>query len=267
MRMLSPDEVLARAGHLEVAPDAVERAVRLIREGGAMRPVMIDRAGRIVGGASRVMAARQMGLAEVPVVTLGEARAQRAARIDGVDGKAGSLGILGALVWRPAIFSRHDASWASCRSWRWSSKKADLRLFKAAKAQRPRVVIDGAAHDICVLLERLGGGWPGYSVTAMPCGNSGRSDCFGRLLGESVAAELGLPFSPVFEDRLVAGSSSHPQKYTRLPPLVVKTRPTGPVILIDDLATTGLHMEEALGALRHLGIATFGIVWLSGDMR
>lgn len=101
----------------------------------------------------------------------------------------------------------------------------------------------------------------------MPCGNSGTEECFGKKLARELASALGLPFAQIFEDRLVEGGSSHPQRYARLGPLVWRNRPTGSVLLVDDLATTGLHVEQALGALRGEGITALAMVWISGDVK
>src|SRR5260370_616918 len=81
--------------------------------------------------------------------------------------------------------------------------------------------------------------------------------------GEAVADELGLRFVEVFEDRFVSGVS-HPKEFRNLPPLVWRTKPAAPTLVIDDLATSGMHIEEALGLLRGLGLPSFGAVWISG---
>jgi adenine/guanine phosphoribosyltransferase-like PRPP-binding protein len=49
--------------------------------------------------------------------------------------------------------------------------------------------------------------------------------------------------------------------------LTWRTKPCSPVLIIDDLATSGWHMEEALGLIRGLGLAGFGIVWISGTVQ
>lgn len=59
------------------------------------------------------------------------------------------------------------------------------------------------------------------------CGHSRRANCFGKRLGQQAAAELGAPFAELF--------------------------PVGPVLVIDDLATSGWHMEEAPSLVRAPG--------------
>lgn len=268
--MMAPAEILVRAGGAEhLSEDQVASAARLLTELGAGSAVVVDSRGRIVQGAARVLAAQRLGIPALPVRTLGVdgKSARRPARQAAGDPRAGALGVLGETVWRPMIFSRHDVSWAACRAWRWSTKKADLAVFRSVKRDCTPAVTKAAAGEVALLVGRLFGSLPGWSVVSMPCGNSGTAECFGKSLARETAAALGLPFARVFEDRLVEGGSSHPQRYARLGPLVWQDRPTGPVLLVDDLATTGLHVEQALGALRGEGIAAFAVVWISGDVR
>lgn len=270
MRMLAPAEILAQAGAVpDVPEDQVVRTAGLISDLGFRSPVVVDARGRIVQGAARVLAAQRLGIAAIPVRSLTDsgtgslARARAAAR----DPRSESLGVIGHTVWRPMVFSRHEVSWIACRAWRWSTKQADLAVFRAAKRDRAPAVIEAAAREIALLARRLFGGLPGWTVVPMPCGNSGTEQCFGKHLARETAAALALPFAPVFEDRLVEGGSSHPQRYARLGPLIWRDRPTGPVLLVDDVATTGLHVEQALGALRGEGIPALAMVWISGDVK
>ena len=39
----------------------------------------------------------------------------------------------------------------------------------------------------------------------------------------------------------------------------------GPVILVDDVATSGAHVEEAVKLLRPVCGAVLAVVWISGD--
>jgi hypothetical protein len=49
--------------------------------------------------------------------------------------------------------------------------------------------------------------------------------------------------------------------------LIFKITPAAPTLIIDDLATSGWHIEEALGRVRDLGLPAFGAVWLSGVVK
>jgi hypothetical protein len=81
-----------------------------------------------------------------------------------------------------------------------------------------------------------------------------------------VAEQLGLGFAEVFEDRFVDGAS-HPKEFAKLPPLAFRHTPAAPALVIDDLATSGWHIEEALGMIRGLGLPAFGAVWIAGTVK
>ena len=40
-----------------------------------------------------------------------------------------------------------------------------------------------------------------------------------------------------------------------------------PTLVVDDLAISGMHIEEALGLIRGLGLASFGTVWIAGTVK
>lgn len=62
--------------------EQIEQIVRSIREWGWTMPVLIDDAGGIIAGHARVMAARRLGIAEVPcIVATGWTDAQRRAYV------------------------------------------------------------------------------------------------------------------------------------------------------------------------------------------
>jgi hypothetical protein len=97
------------------------------------------------------------------------------------------------------------------------------------------------------------------AITCVPCGHSRRPDCFGKRLAQGVAELLGLPFVQVFADRFCTGVS-HPKEYSKLPPPEQIADPVPSMLLIDDLATSGWHVEEALTALRKLGVSASAFV-------
>jgi len=270
MALMSPAEILAAAGPMQ--PPAAAQVARwraLITAQGFGLPVVLGADGRLVAGLSRVLAAQELGLAQVPVARLGERRPQRRGtrrKPVGFDPKAGGLGILGSMVWRPAVYARGEVAWVSARAWREASKPEDLAALKAAKAARDPAVLAAAAAEVATVLRRLRGDWADHAVAPVPCGHSGTGDCFGRRLAQQVAGALGAGFVQLWEDRPVAGVS-HPARNARLPGLDWVARPSGPVLVIDDVATTGAHLEEALGAARAAGVPALGAVWISGDVR
>jgi predicted amidophosphoribosyltransferase len=271
MPLMTPAEILDGAGPIrQPAAALVAQWVAAIPSVGFGQPVVIGRDGRVIGGLARVLAAQELGLARVPVVRLGAPRGPKRnasrARPVGFDPKAGGLGVLGSLVWRPAVYSRHEVAWVSARAWRDTSKAEDLAALKAAKAARDPAVLEAAAAELATVLRRLRGDWSDHAVTPVPCGHSGTGDCFGKRLAQQVAETLGTEFVELWADRPLAGVS-HPARNARLPELVWAAEPAGPILIVDDVASTGAHLEQALMAVRGAGQPAMGAAWISGDVR
>jgi len=111
------------------------------------------------------------------------------------------------------------------------------------------------------LIRQLRGDWGADAVTSVPCGHSRRPDCLGKQIAQAVAKTLGLPFRQVFADRPCSGVS-HPKEFAKLPALQRIADPYPSMILIDDLATSGWHVEESLTTLRRFGAtaSAFGLI-------
>jgi len=170
---------------------------------------------------------------------------------------------LGSLVHRPGLWARNQVRFITVRRWRARAKTADLEAFKDAKRRLDPALIEAASGEVCEVLDEVLGPARNYVVTNVACGHSRRPDCFGKRLAQSAAARSGVPYVQVFADRFVRGSS-HPKEAMRLPPLRRIATPDRMCIVVDDLATSGWHLEEALRELRRDGVAALGVAWLGG---
>ncbi len=172
--------------------------------------------------------------------------------------------LLRSLVYRPTIFQRKDVRWIAAHTWRSQAKERGVKALKAVKDDFDPYFVKAAAEPVSALIRQLFGSGPAHAVTCIPCGHSCRADCFGKLLAQAVAQGAGMPFIQIFADRPRAGVS-HPKQSIRLPPLRHIARPPGSTIVIDDVATSGEHLEQAVLALRRIGIAASAIAWISGS--
>lgn len=165
---------------------------------------------------------------------------------------------------RLAIFGRNDVSWIAARAWCANRKKADIAALKAAKAcVDPRLVEQAADELAGVLVKIWGRGGPAL-VSTVPVGHSCRPDSFAVQLAAGVAQRLDLSFAKLFADRFVSGSS-HPKEFRKLPPVEMVERPEQrQIYLIDDVSTSGWHLEESMTALRASGYAVQSAVWIGG---
>lgn len=173
---------------------------------------------------------------------------------------------IGGLVERRGIYSRNGIVWVSARAWRKDAKREDVAAVRQAKAALPESVIESAASELAALARQLVGRFEGWSVTTVAVGHSRRPDSFAVRLAAAVARMIGAPFEKAFADRFCAGVS-HPKEFVKLPPLEWARRPAGPILLVDDIATSGWHVEEALAMLRDNGNPSLGLVWISGTVR
>lgn len=174
--------------------------------------------------------------------------------------------LLDRLVWRPTLRHRGGVAYLTVRAWRASSKPADLALFKAEKRAKRPALIDAAAAEMVGEVRALLAPAPPWSVTSVAPGHSRDAEAWCVLLAREVAARLDLPCFQAFEPRPVAGSS-HPRRNLGLPPLRWRVMPAGPVLLVDDVATSGWHLEEALGMLRTAGVPAVGVAWIGPAVR
>lgn len=173
--------------------------------------------------------------------------------------------LLSALIYRPTIYQRNDIRWIAAHAWRAKAKAQGIAALKEAKRRLDPSLITEAAEPITALIRQLIGETPAQAMTCVPCGHSRRSDCFGKQLAHRVAELLGVPFIQVFSDRPCAGVS-HPRRSAKLPPLAQIGSPPRSVIIVDDLSTSGRHLEEVILALRRLGTAASAFVWISGSV-
>lgn len=174
--------------------------------------------------------------------------------------------LLKSMVYRPALFRRDGIRWISAYAWRARSKARGLSALKEAKRAVDPSMVAMAATSVATLIREIFGDKPVDAITCVPCGHSRRPDCFSKRLAQSVADACGLPFLQIFADRPCAGTS-HPKQSLSLPPLQQIAEPPRSLILVDDVATSGVHVQESMLALRRLAVAVSTVVWISGSTR
>jgi hypothetical protein len=168
-------------------------------------------------------------------------------------------GLLGSRVFRPMVFRRNDIAWVAACAWRAGAKADDVTALKRAKRELDRGLIAGAAEIVAGLVRQLQGERVAAAVTSVPCGESRRPDCLGKQITQAVAAALGLPFLQIFADRPCSGVS-HPKEFAKLPPLHQIADPPALMLLVDDLATSGWHVEEFVDCAAPPGCGGIGIL-------
>jgi hypothetical protein len=163
----------------------------------------------------------------------------------------------------PAARSRNGIAHLTVRRFSAQNRLGAIRAIKQLKTEADDRETGLAAAEMALLWLRLTGNPGAWTVTSVAAGHSG-GNSFGTRLAVAVAERLSLGYLQVWRDRPIKGSP-HPKEFRRLPPLDMLAKPIGATLVIDDVATSGWHMEEALTALRALGIPAAGIAWVSAD--
>jgi len=183
----------------------------------------------------------------------------------GPDGPSiAELFLLDTLIKRRSIISRNAISYLSLRAWRKSLKKYQIAALREIKAAPTSAFIDTVSQEIAGGLDRLVGERPARIVTHVSCGHSRKADCLSCLLAKRIAVHLNLPFVSAFKPNFSAGTS-HPKANLIRPAMEIDTPIVDPVLLIDDVASSGRHMEEAVGLLRQSADVVLPVAWIGGD--
>ena len=169
------------------------------------------------------------------------------------------------LIERRAIRARKNVHYLTLRSWRASIRDWQIMALKALKARIPPAMPQAIAHEICAETQALMGVSVFRAVVPIACGHSAETSCLSLEIARSVGARIGAPVVQAFAFQKLKGSS-HPKENVRRPKLKLINPVSGPVLLVDDVSTSGAHIEEAVELLRPHANMVFAVAWISGDV-
>lgn len=172
--------------------------------------------------------------------------------------------LMDTLVKRPSMRIRNGVPYLTLRSWRSPLKEFQIKAIQHLKKHDLTVFSKRIAEDIAANLGTLVGAGAFRYVIPMPCGHSKRTDCLSVMIARQLAERLGIKVVEAFEHQQLSGKS-HPKENVTRPPLLLKKIVKEPAILIDDVATSGAHIEEATKLLQQHCSAVMPIVWISGS--
>lgn len=89
--MKSVDEIIPYENNPRINDDAVEYVANSIREFGFKSPIIVDDSGVIIAGHTRLKAAKQLGLVEVPVIVADDLSEEQVKAYRLADNKTGEL--------------------------------------------------------------------------------------------------------------------------------------------------------------------------------
>lgn len=165
---------------------------------------------------------------------------------------------------RVAVYQRNGVSYITCRAFRAERKKDAVAWLRAEKLRLGHDFVAVASENVASVIASLMGGVD--ALVPVACGHSRRPDCFSFSIANAAAALLGAYFRPIFATRFMRGSS-HPRENALLPPLTFTSAPDfASCAVVDDVATSGFHIHEAVTALRARGVRAVGVVWIGGKI-
>lgn len=168
--------------------------------------------------------------------------------------------LLKTLPAKRRLLTRDGISYHVLRSWRAGIKDWQIAALRSAKLAPPAELVRSVAQELAAEVGNLVGTSGIVAVLSVPCGHS-TGACFSRQIGVQTARSLNVPFSDALQAEPQRGSS-HPKTNARRPPMRINGDVQGPVILVDDVATSGAHICEAARLLRQSGAIVFPIAWI-----
>ena len=169
--------------------------------------------------------------------------------------------LLDTLVRRRTLRERNGISYMTLESWRQSIRTYQIAALKALKQNVPLELSQAAARRLADEVNGLVGTSAFKFIVPVPCSNSCESSCLSLEIARSLSSLTGLPVLRCIS-LPQGGGSSHPRKNARRPRMSLVEKVSGPALLVDDVATSGSHLEEATKLLRPSCGAVMAVAWI-----
>lgn len=165
------------------------------------------------------------------------------------------------LIEKPVIRARDGITYVTAFARRESIKEQLLRALNILKRQLPDVFVAETARRMAAVLRKLFGANAFPVIVPAPCGHSQRDDCLSVRPAQRTAREVGASLALALAAPHAHGSSHpHESRKWRTPKVLCDLR--GKVLVMDDVATTGVHISRCLPVLRRAGADAMGVAWI-----
>jgi predicted amidophosphoribosyltransferase len=153
-------------------------------------------------------------------------------------------------------------SFVTLRTWNKSIKQHQMSALKIVKSDPDPLFVDAVAGEMAEHVRRLFGVPRVGCVVPVPGGHSKGEECLSVQLARALALKLKVPFVDALSQPPRKGRS-HPRKNAELKaPKLVTDQAHESVLLIDDVATSGRHIELAVQSLRTMAQHVTAIAWI-----
>jgi predicted amidophosphoribosyltransferase len=169
--------------------------------------------------------------------------------------------LLETLLKKPRLLQRKSQPYLALRTWRKPIKQYQISAIKALKSDVPEAFVAQISDELAKGVQSVYGATKDAVVVAVPCGHSGQN-CLSHQIAAALALRLGVPHVAAFEPLKLTGSS-HPKTNAKRPKMKLTAPVEQRVILVDDIATSGAHIEEAAKLLQKSAKAVWPIVWIA----
>jgi hypothetical protein len=169
--------------------------------------------------------------------------------------------LLKTLLVKHRLLARNGVSYIGIRSWRATIKPYQIAALTALKADIPKSFVTLIAEELAkAAVSHFGANFIA-NVVPIPCGSSGRGDCLSVQIAAELARLLRGSFKNVLKTNVPKGSS-HPKSSAKLNKMELVGSLDGTTLVVDDVITSGKHVELALKCLRDRNISSFAMGWI-----
>jgi hypoxanthine-guanine phosphoribosyltransferase len=187
---------------------------------------------------------------------------QPTALVPNTDSKNSGIDFLfDTLIKKRTLHSRNGMDYLTLRSWRSQLKSYQISTLISLKQTKPDALVRRCADEIIECVRHVYGDGVITAVVPIPAGSSGDPDSFSVMLAREIATDLNVAFCDILVPQGSRGKSA-PIKSAKLKPYVLKEAVSGPILVVDDVASSGAHMERAISALKHNSKAVYGVAWI-----
>ncbi len=161
------------------------------------------------------------------------------------------------------LHERNGSCYVSLRKWQRDIKEHQLSALFATKITPPQEFINEVADEMADCVKKLYGVSTINIVVPVPGGSSQQTRSLSEKIAERLAEQLRVECRHVLQNNgAVTKGRSHPIKSASMKAYSVKEKVNGCVLLVDDVASSGKHLELAQSAIRESGATCFAMSWI-----